>query len=171
MIERERTYLAKYIPEGLYGCPSQEIIDIYIPASVDHPTLRIRKNGEKYEITKKTPLHGTDSSEQLEQTIPLTPQEFKVLSLVHGKRIRKQRYYYKHQERTAEIDIFQEDLNGLVIVDFEFDNSEEKDNFTAPDFCLADVTQEKTFAGGVLCGKTYPNIEQRLKKFGYQKII
>ena len=171
MTEREKTYLAKYIPEGLLNCRSKEIIDIYVPVSEEHPILRIRKNGETYEITKKTPVNGTDSSEQIEQTIPLTPKEFKVISSVSGKQVRKQRYYYDYRGRIAEIDIFDDDLKGLVIVDVEFDNSEEKNNFKMPDFCLADVTQEKCFAGGVLAGKSYNDLTEDLRKFGYEKII
>ena len=167
MIEREKTYLAKYIPDGLLHCRSKEIIDIYVPASAEHPILRIRKNGEAYEITKKTPVSGTDSSEQIEQTIPLSAQEFASLSTTSGKRVQKQRYYYEYKGRTAEIDVFDGELKGLIIVDVEFENSEDKNNFTIPDFCLADVTQEKAFAGGVLCGKRYADIEQYLKQYHY----
>ena len=53
-IELEKTYLAKYLPGGLKDSPSKEIKDIYIPESIDHPVLRIRKRDDKYEITKKT---------------------------------------------------------------------------------------------------------------------
>ena len=52
MIELEKTYLVKKLPEGLKNCEFKEIIDVYIPASSEHPTLRIRKNGDTYEITK-----------------------------------------------------------------------------------------------------------------------
>ncbi len=167
VIEREKTYLAKYLPEGLKDCRFKQIVDIYIPASENHPTLRIRKNGDTYEMTKKTPINGSDSSEQTEHTISLTPQEFKTLEAVEGKRVQKDRYYYDYKGRTAEIDIFGGDLNGLVEVDFEFDNSEEKDTFDMPDFCLADVTQEKTFAGGMLAGKSYADLKEDLDRYNY----
>lgn len=38
-----------------------------------------------------------------------------------------------------------------------------------PDFCLADVTQEKFTAGGILAGKKYSDIEAELEKYGYKK--
>ncbi len=170
MIERERTYLAKYIPEGLRDCPSREIVDIYVPATKEHAVLRIRKNGSIYEITKKTPVAGTDSSEQTEQTVFLDEEEYAVFSTVTGKRIEKRRYYYPLGKQIAEVDIFEGALEGLVIVDVEFDSSEEKNNFQMPDFCLAEVTQERFCAGGVLAGKGYADIEDDLKKFGYEKI-
>ena len=71
MIELELTYLAKYLPRDLDRTKFKEIVDIYVPNGSDHLTLRIRKNGDKYEITKKEPLKGKDSSIQLEQTISL----------------------------------------------------------------------------------------------------
>ena len=70
----------------------------------------------------------------------------------------------------AEIDIFIEDLAGLVLIDFEFDTEAEKDNFTPPSVALADVTQEDFVAGGLLAGKTYRAIEPELARFCYKKL-
>lgn len=170
MVELEKTYLAKYIPRGLTHYECAEVIDIYIPADSMHPKLRIRKNGRKHEITKKQPVQGNDASHQMEQTIKITEEEFNALSNIAGKRIHKVRYYYPYNGRTAEIDVFQGSLEGLVLVDFEFTTTEDKDNFAMPDFCLADVTQEEFIAGGMLCGKTYENITDNLRKFVYSKL-
>ena len=171
MIELERTYLLKKIPKGLKECKFKEIIDIYIPKSNEHPVLRIRKNGNKFEMTKKQPIKGNDSSCQEEQTIILSEEEFKELSKIDGKKVRKFRYYYEYKGRTAEIDIFQELLKGLILVDFEFNTLEEKNSFTLPEFCLNEVTQEKFTAGGMLCGKTYKDIENELQKFNYKSLF
>lgn len=168
-IELEKTYLIKTLPD-LTGLEFNELLDIYVPVSDAHPTLRLRKRGEKCEITKKAPVSGTDSSQQLEQTIPLTAAEFAELATVPGKRLRKLRYYYDYNGRMAEIDVFQDDLAGLAVADFEFKTIEEMNNFTMPDFCLVDVTQEKFIAGGMLCGKKYSDIEADLQKLGYSKI-
>ncbi len=170
LIELERTFLAKQIPAGLQQCNHKEIIDLYIPASAQHPVLRIRKNGEKFEMTKKTPTRGNDASEQLEQTIILSEEEFSVLLKLEGKKLEKDRYYFPFEGRTAEVDVYKGALAGLVVVDFEFEKPEEKNSFAMPDFCLADVTQEKTFAGGMLCGKKYADLEATLKKYAYKKL-
>ena len=169
-IELERTYLVKQLPEGLDGCAKKEILDIYVPETIDHPVLRIRKKGEKFEITKKQPIHGSDSSEQEEHTIKLSSDEFDALAKTKGKRVRKIRYDYMYKGIKAEIDIFQDDLAGLVLADFEFNDINIKDSFKVPDFCLVDVTQDKTFAGGMLCGKKYSDIEIRLHELGYTRI-
>jgi len=157
MIELEKTYLAKYLPEGLKGCPSKDMIDLYIPVAFDHPKIRIRKNGDKYEITKKEPLKD-DPSQMLEQTIKITPEEFDELVKLPGKKTHKIRYHYQHKGYLAEIDVFQEALAGLVLIDFEFENKEEKTKFKMPDFCLAEVTNEQFIAGGMVCGKSYADL-------------
>jgi CYTH domain-containing protein len=165
--EIEKTYLAKYLPEGLLQAPYKEIIDIYFPTKAEHPKLRLRKNGEKYEMTKKTLVNPADASSQIENTIPLSKDEFEELSQLPGKRVRKLRYYYDYDGLTAEIDVFQDALQGLVVIEFEFQSEEQLQAFRTPDFCLVDITQEDFIAGGMLCGKSYEDISNHLKKFGY----
>ena len=170
-LELEKTYLARHLPEGLSGCEYKELLDIYVPESVEHPRLRIRQKGSKYEITKKTPLVKGDASQHTEQTISLEEAEFKALAQVKSKKVYKSRYFYKYNGFTAEIDVFRDGLEGLVLVDFEFSTVEEMKEFKIPDFCLADVTQEEFLAGGMLCGKNYSDIEDKLSRFGYKKIV
>ncbi|NTW30452.1 MAG: CYTH domain-containing protein [Candidatus Moranbacteria bacterium] len=170
MIELERTYLAKYLPDGLSTCPSREMLDMYLPVSSRHPVLRIRKNGEKLEMTKKSPVVDGDSSKQEEQTIRLSREEFVALVGIEGKRVGKTRYLYEIDGRTAEVDVFVGALSGLVLVDFEFETEAEKDAFPIPEFCLAEVTQEEFIAGGFLAGKSYDDIAPGLARFGYERI-
>lgn len=168
-IELERTFLLKKYPADMKTLRSTEVFDIYFPQAALHPNLRVRKKGEKFEITKKHPVEGTDSSRQSEETIPLTKEEFLEFAVLQGKRVRKIRYYYQAGVDMAEIDVFQDDLEGLVLIDFEFKTIEEKNNFVMPDFCLAEVTQEKFTAGGILAGKKYSDLETDLKKYNYKK--
>lgn len=171
MIELEKTYLAKSLPNDIKNHKSKEVIDIYIPKDHEHPSLRIRKNGNNYEATKKEPVKDGDASIQKEQTIMLREDEFEALSKLDGKKLRKIRYFYKTDNYDAEIDVFQDELEGLVLVDVEFEIEDDKDEFEMPDFCLKDVTQEKFIAGGMLCGKSYEEIEEKLNKLGYDKIF
>ena len=168
--EFELTYLVKYLPKGFKNeHESKEILDIYITKNSVHSLLRIRKRGDVYEITKKISVLGTDSSHQVEHTIPLTQEEFHELGQLEGKRVRKIRHYYTENSVLYEIDIFQDELEGLVLVDVEFDSNAEKGKFSAPDWFGADVTQEKFIAGGVLCGKRYKDIEGDLLRYNYTK--
>ncbi len=170
-IELEKTYLVKKLPEGLEKCPHKEIFDIYIPAEVRHPTLRVRRKGNSFEMTKKEPIKGRDSSEQAEHTIKLSEEEFKSLADLKGKKVRKIRYDFPYNGMNAEIAVFKDELEGLALVDIEFSDSKTKDEYEMPDFCLADVTQDEVFAGGMLCGKKYADLEPYLDKFGYEPSV
>ncbi len=171
MIEIEKTFLAKYLPTDLKNFPAKEMLDIYVGTEMPHPDLRIRKNGDKYEFTRKSPISESDVSVQKETTISLSKNEFDDLSFTRGKKIQKTRYLYKLATgEIAEIDVFGGDLSGLVVVDIEFSSENGKNDFSMPDFCLVEVTQEDFIAGGMLAGKKYADIETSLNKFGYQKI-
>ena len=170
-VELEYTYLAKEIPKGLSDYPSKLIVDVYYPAEVEHPFLRIRQYGDSYELTKKVPANGSDASYQLEHTVQLDRGEFEALTKAPGRRVAKRRYYYDYQGQTAEIDVFEGELGGLVEVDFEFTNRDDQLMFKMPDFCLADVTQEAFAAGGMLAGKAYKDIKKQLAHYKYQPLF
>lgn len=170
MIELEKTYLAKKLPQDLKEYAHKEIIDIYIPQIAAHPKIRIRKNGLLFEITKKEPINIADASCQKEQTIKLTEIEFNSMLALEGKKIHKLRFSVPYKKQIAEIDVFQGALSGLVLVDFEFSSTIEKDSFELPDFCLAEITQEEFTAGGMLCGKNYTSIQHHLSKFNYKPL-
>lgn len=114
---------------------------------------------------------GTDSSRMIEQTIELDADEFAELSAHGGKRVEKLWYYYPYQGLTAEIDVFGGGLEGLVLVDVEFTDREQQLQFPMPDFCLAEVTQEKFLAGGMLAGKQYKDIADQLARYQYQPLF
>lgn len=176
-IEREFAYLVNELPANLNEFPSKIIEDNYIPANSEHPIMRIRRNGEKYEITKKYPVDSTDggihgdSTRQFEYTIPLTRVEYDFLSKLDGKYFKKRRFIYEIDGYTAELDVYLDKLAGLAVVEFEFSNEEEMTKFVKPDFAGADVSQELIVAGGMLAGKSYDDIAaELLKKYGYKPI-
>jgi len=169
--EIEKTYLAKYFPKDLKKFPHQEIIDLYIPKSREHPTIRIRKIGENYELTRKAPVDLKDCSFSEELTIKLDKNEYAVLKKLPAYKIHKIRYYYKYKNKIAEFDIFLGRLRGLVVVEVEFKNKREMKNFEMPDFCLVDVTQMKLVAGGLLSKKKYNDLNNKLlKKLSYKSL-
>jgi len=170
-IELERTFLVKEIPIDLRSCEHIEVCDLYISRKEGYPILRIRKRGDGFEITKKMPVEGADASHQHEYTIVLTKKEFDSLNEAKGERIRKFRYFYPYAGLVGEISIFQDQLKGLVLADFEFRNEAEKNSFKMPEFCLAEVTQDLSFVGGSLAGMKYEELEDSLKKYSYEKII
>ena len=169
-LELELTFLAKELPEDIKTAEPTRIVDVYIPDTPEHSHLRLRQKGEKYEITKKMPVAKGNASEQIEQTIPLTREEFAALSSCSKKRVAKDRYNIVIEGKMAEVDVFVDELKGLILIDFEFNTVEEKSAFEVPSIALADVTQEDFVAGGLLAGKTYYDIAPELKRFNYKQI-
>ena len=169
-LELELTFLVKELPESIKTVKPTRIVDIYIPNTPGHSHLRLRQKGEKYEITKKMPVVEGNASEQIEQTILLTKEEFVALSSCSKKRVVKDRYNIMIEGKMAEIDVFVDELKGLVLMDFEFNTVEEKSAFKMPGVALVDVTQEDFIAGGLLAGKTYNDIVLELKRFNYKQI-
>lgn len=170
-LELEKTYLLKELPAGLADCKSEILSDAYIPVTARHPHLRLRRKGDRYELTKKEPVDGTDSSRQNEHTIRLTPEEAAAFDNIEAKRFTKRRYYCTVDGFAAEVDLYQEALEGLAVIDFEFKSEAALEAFEMPSICLADVTQEEALAGGILAGKTYADLAGVLSSYGYKPVF
>ena len=177
-LEREFTYLVEELPEDLSEFPSVIVEDNYVPMGAEHPTLRIRRKGEKYEVTKKCPVDSEDggqsgdSSRHVEHTTPLTRAEYEVLNSCEGKRLIKRRVFYEADGVKSDIDVFLGEMMGLVTADFEFSDDEEMKRFVKPGFVGADVSQELMIAGGMLCGKCFSDVGEGLgEKYGYRAVV
>lgn len=169
--ELERTYLAQKIPDNLHEVEPLRLSDIYVPeAGIPQPRLRLRRKGNAFEITKKVPVSEGDASAHNEMTIELSELEFSALALASNRTLVKERYELDIGGYTAEVDVFQEALEGLILIEFEFQTEQERDSFTTPDVCLYDVTQEDFIAGAHLAGKTYVDLEPELARFDYQPL-
>lgn len=170
-VEVELTFLARELPKEIKGASGTPLTDIYVPDTAGaHPHVRLRQKGDVYEITKKFPITEGDVSVQQEITIPLTQDEFEPLATSSTRRVSKIRYNVAINGYDAEVDVFQDNLEGLVLIDFEFASEADKDAFVAPDVCLKDVTQEEWIAGGMLAGKRYADIEPKLNELGYRRL-
>ncbi len=170
VIEKEKSYLLKYLPKDLDISSGKEVIDLYIPVESEHPILRIRKKGENIEITKKYYPDPTRMEEAIEQTIPLTASEYKTLSGVESKRLSKMRFKYSYKGLTIVIDVFRDNLAGLVLAEIEYENESDLTGIELPDFFLAPVKGDDNFGGGKLAGKTILDLEQVLSRYSYISI-
>jgi CYTH domain-containing protein len=170
MDEIEVTFLPQYLPPAVTSAPAAYIEDIYIPEHFEHPRLRVRRDGDTYEFTKKVPVDENDASHQREFTVPLSQDEYSALKGVSSARIAKYRYQYSEGAVKYELDVFEDSLAGLVLVDVEFSSREAYEQFRFPEWFLADVTQESFIAGGKLCHVQYGDIADTLDVFGYRPL-
>lgn len=164
MIELERKFLAVDIPQRYFNNESVTIIDRYVPKSLDHPKIRIRAKGNDYKITKKELVSKDDRTVFTENTIVISETEYNCFLALDSKEIRKTRYFFTENKINGCVDLFTHNLEGLIIVEFEFNNVSDKKNFIIPSYCILEISDKETFAGGVLAGKSYSDVEPSIKK-------
>jgi CYTH domain-containing protein len=161
VIEIEKTFLVKTLPQNLSSFPSKAFLQGYISPSPS--PLRIRRYGSKFEITKKLPIKKGDYSSAEEINIPLTEFEFNKLWPLANKSLEKNRYYFPlGNNLVAEINLYQGKLLGLIMVEVEFTSEEEMNNFVPPDWFGRDITQEEFAANSFLAGKSFADIKKFL---------
>ena len=110
--------------------------------------VRIRRSNNDYYMTYK----GDGLMAREEYNLPLTEEAYTHLRpKIDGLLIAKTRYLIPLNDKlTAELDIFEEDLKGLVIVEVEFDSIEEANAFTSPDWFGEDVTNSGKYHNSYL---------------------
>ena len=77
-----------------------------------------------------------------EYNLPLTKEAYAhLLPKIDGLLIAKKRYLIPLNEKlTAELDVFEQELSGLLLVEVEFDTVEEANSFVPPTWFGEDVT-------------------------------
>src|ERR1041384_2555746 len=167
-VERERRYLLRDLPEGMTRAdPHLQITDNYMTDS----RLRLRKvrepctNKWTVKFTQKFAPNPDDLSRTIITNTYLNALEAEVLSsLFNSNEIRKKRYQHEFDGRSFSIDMFLGDLFGLVLAETSFETDEELENFSAPPFALADVTNEPLFSGGRLCELTFSDVRAEIAR-------
>lgn len=161
MIEIEKTFLVKTLPKNISSYKSVKIKQGYL-SSPPSP-LRIRQKDNYFELTKKIPLKKGDFSSAEEINLPLTQYEFnKIWSLV-DRSLEKNRYFIPLvSDLVAELNIYEDDLKGLLQVEVEFTSLDQMNNFCPPDWFGRDITQENFASNSFLAGKKFSEIKKFL---------
>jgi CYTH domain-containing protein len=163
VIEIEKTFLVKTLPD-LTKISPEKILQGYLSPSPS--PLRIRQRDSKFEITKKLPLNPNDFSSAEEINIPLTEFEFNQLWSLTQRSLEKLRYQIPLENNLiAELDIYQGQLAGLIVVEVEFPSTQDMNKFIPPSWFGHDVTQEEFSANSFLAGKSFDQIKPLISKY------
>jgi CYTH domain-containing protein len=168
-LERERRYLLQDLPEGLTrASPHVQITDNYITGT----RLRLRKvrdpqtNKWTVKFTQKFAPNASDFSRTIITNVYLNALETEMLAISDANEIRKNRYWFEFDGRKFSVDMFLGDLFGLVLAEVSFETDEELDNYALPPFAIADVTNDELFTGGKLCGLTFADVREAIRRDG-----
>ena len=139
-MEIERKFLTKHIPFDITVYPFKQISQAYISFS---PTIRIRQSNEDYILTVK----GKGHLAREEFELPLSKEDYDKLFLkTEGTPVIKKRYLVPVDGGlTAELDIYEGELEGLMTTEVEFPSLEDAESFAAPDWFGKDVSEEKAY--------------------------
>ncbi len=148
-MEIERKFLLKHAPRQIKELEHFKIQQAYI--STD-PVMRIRKKDETCIFTLKS--KGLMEREEIETPISMDSYA-RLLKKCDGNVISKTRYLMPLESGlTAEIDVFHDGFDGLVIAEVEFPDRETALNFKAPSFMNNEVTSDPRFQNSNLCMMT-----------------
>ncbi|SPE39001.1 conserved hypothetical protein [Candidatus Sulfopaludibacter sp. SbA3] len=162
-IERERRFLLGQFPNNVTVTRVRHIIDRYIGGTA----LRLRKQSEEggptlCKLTQKIPARSGGAQQGLITTMYLTEDEYGVLAQLSAKTLCKTR----HSVPPLGIDVFEGELNGLVLAEAEFDSAGAADAFTIPSFVSREVSTDDRFTGGQLVRASPQDIRSWLLEYG-----
>jgi CYTH domain-containing protein len=161
--ERERRFLLDQFPNNVTAVRVSRITDRYI----DGTTLRLREQSEDggpriFKLTQKVPARASGAQEGLITTIYLTGDEFCVFAQLSAKRLSKTRYSVP----PFGIDVFEGELEGLLLAETESDSAAEADALVPPSFILQEVSADTRFTGGQLVRASRRDIQTWLLEYG-----
>lgn len=148
-MEIERKYAIKYVPGELTSYPNKKIEQGYL---CHNPTIRIRRSNEDYYLTYKSRIGDKEKAGgaivRNEVELPLTEEAYLTLKAkTEGNLIYKTRYLIPLTDGlTAELDVFESVLTGLVFVEVEFPDEQSADEFTPPDWFGKELSEDNRFS-------------------------
>lgn len=142
---------------------ARHITDRYIAGT----TLRLRGQAEHggtaiLKLTQKIPMRGSAAQQGFITTMYLGEDEFEVLAHLRAKQLTKTRYSVP----PFGIDVFEGDLEGLLLAEAEFDSAADAESLTLPAFVFREVSDDDRFTGGQLVGTSRKQVRALLLEYG-----
>lgn len=150
-MEVERKFLVPEPPD-LDGTKSDEIVQGYLAVGSDGE-VRLRRKGEGLVLTAK---RGSGIARD-EAEIQLDTVEFELLwPLTEGRRLRKRRHLIPHGDREIELDVYEGDLEGLLVAEIEFRSEDDARAFEPPAWIGEEVTGDERYLNETLATRGSP---------------
>lgn len=145
--EIERKFLLDGIPDGVVDHPREAIDQGYLAVGED-VEVRVRRRGAVTSLTVK----AGGGRVRVEEEVPIDGRRFAALwPLTEGRRIRKDRYAIPLPGGlVAEVDVYREELAGLVTAEVEFGSEAAAEAFEPPSWIGRDVTEDPRYKNRAL---------------------
>ena len=150
-MEVERKFLVPDPPD-LEGADAEEIVQGYLATGADGE-VRLRRKGDTFVLTAK---RGAGLSRQ-EEEVELDRASFdRLWPLTEGRRLHKRRHVLRDGDRRIEVDVYDGDLEGLVVGEIEFESEDEAREFAPPDWLGEEVTGDARYLNETLAARGAP---------------
>jgi CYTH domain-containing protein len=146
-VEIERKFVLPAPPPELERHPAERIQQGYVAIAEDGVEVRVRRRGDTTLLTVKS----GPGEVRVEEELPIDARRFEALwALTEGRRLTKTRHLVPIGDLTAEVDVYDERLAGLVTAEVEFPSREASAGFAAPDWLGREVTGDARYANQTL---------------------
>ena len=147
-MEIERKFIVKKLPENVDSFDHRIIEQAYLTTE---PTIRVRREDDRYYMTYKGVGGANTSLAHEEYNLALTKEAYETLaSKADGNIIRKKRVLIPYDGNMIELDIFAEPFDDLIIAEVEFGSVEDAEAFNPPDWFDEDVTDRMEYRNAYL---------------------
>jgi len=147
--EIERKFKVEALPEHLLG-PGSAIQQGYL--SVEPVEIRLRAQDGGHELTVKS----LGALRRVEVALPVAPEQFDELWPLATAFVEKTRHRVEVGDAIAELDVYGGKLEGLLVVEVEFDSEEQAGRFTPPDWFGEELTEDSRFRTAALAKAEKP---------------
>jgi CYTH domain-containing protein len=152
-VEIERKYVLPAAPPELEQVPGERIQQGYVAIDEDGVEVRVRRRGDKTILTIKS----GPGEIRVEEEWSIDERRFEALwSLTEGRRLSKTRHLVALGDLTAEVDVYDDGLAGLITAEVEFPSLEESARFVAPEWLGREVTHDARYANQSLARHERP---------------
>ncbi len=150
--EIERKFAVRELPSGLgEGTPFRQG---YV-AIDGEAEVRVRAAGESCTLTIK----GGAGRRRTEVELPLSQEQFDELwRLAESRCLVKRRHVVQLEEGVAELDVYGGALEGLAVVEVEFDSEEDADRFGPPAWFGEELTGRSGWSNAALATRGRPPV-------------
>jgi len=150
--EIERKFLVAEMPKKLEIKQQHEIKQAYLFSNADFE-LRVRKKSAKFYQTIKK---GGDLVRE-ETELEINQNQFEILwELAKDCSLEKIRYEIPWQHFVIELDIYLNNLKGLMTAEVEFESVKEAKNFTPPKWFGREITTARAYKNSALARNGLP---------------
>jgi adenylate cyclase len=151
-VEIERKFLVEELPDDLEWLDERALRQGYL--ALDGRTeVRVRDDAGSWRLTVK---HG-GGLRRVEEDIEIDARRGEALwSLTEGRRLEKRRHRMNYRGALLEVDVFEGDLEGLIVAEVEFDDEAVATAFTPPPWFGSEVTDYDAYKNRALAVEGRP---------------